>query len=156
MRVGPVSAGSLGFLRSVEQRLRSAQNRSAQNRSAQNTWFATIRCWAQEPSFRSAPARLGEGNCKCSLLERMKQMERMRRFEVVFADLGAALRRTYARHSTADGQFCSLFGGKTCGPCEFQIRTLPSRRQPADTERRPCSADPVLLSRCWLALEKNY
>ena len=75
-------AGPLGFLRRVEQRSRSAQNGSAQNgsaqnRSAQNTWLAKIRSWAQEPSFRSAPTRLGEGNCKCRLLERMRQMKRM-------------------------------------------------------------------------------
>jgi hypothetical protein len=78
-----------------------------------------IRSWAQEPSFRSALARLGEGSCECGLLERMKQMKRMKRFEVMLADLGAALGPTYSKHLTVVGQFSSPCGGKTCGPCEI-------------------------------------
>jgi hypothetical protein len=74
-------AGPLAFLRRVEQRPRSAQNIS----------LATICAPRSEAGRKSrAFARLsrgsGEGNCKCGLLKRKKQVKRMRRFEVLLAD----------------------------------------------------------------------
>ncbi len=83
-------AGPLRFSAcDVEQCPRSARQQIAPNNLvAQNEIIGWPERWAQEPSFRSALTRLGEGICKCRLLEQIKRLQRMKRFEVVLADLG--------------------------------------------------------------------
>jgi hypothetical protein len=75
-------------------------------------------------------------------------LQQTKRFEVLFADLEAALGPTYAKHSTADGQFRSPYG-KAYGSREFQIRAPPSRPQSAETT---CCLGCVLRLDCGLDL----